>query len=153
MTTNLRQCNQCGLYKELHTCFAYRKERGTYYKTCRVCRSERWRSSPAYTASNLRATERYRQNKDKARSERYMRKYGLTLEDYTRMLKEQGHVCKICKRPPKDARDRLVVDHSHSTGLVRGLLCYHCNVLLGLAGDDIFIIQRAIEYIKANSEL
>ena len=55
----------------------------------------------------------------------YRSRLGLTLDDYERLLADQGGVCAICKRPPK--KRRLHVDHDHATGKVRGLLCFTCN--------------------------
>ena len=55
--------------------------------------------------------------------------YGITLEDYTRMLDDQHGVCAICSQP--NVRGwRLSVDHNHETGEVRALLCNPCNFAL-----------------------
>jgi hypothetical protein len=64
------------------------------------------------------------QAKLKARA-RLLSKYGLTLDDFARMMADQGGGCWICFRPPKKAS--LHVDHNHKTGAVRGLLCGMCN--------------------------
>ena len=54
--------------------------------------------------------------------------YGITLEDYNRMLREQDFKCKICKTSITDKKKRRFhVDHNHVTGKVRGLLCTQCN--------------------------
>jgi hypothetical protein len=53
--------------------------------------------------------------------------YDLTVDDYDAMVKNQRNLCKICGEKPK----RLVVDHCHTTGAVRGLLCVRCNSCLG----------------------
>jgi hypothetical protein len=53
------------------------------------------------------------------------RRYGISSEEYETLLDAQDGVCAICKSPPK--KNRLHVDHCHETGLVRGLLCAHCN--------------------------
>lgn len=68
---------------------------------------------------------------------------GLTIEDYDRMLAEQGGVCAICGNPPK-AR-RLDVDHDHRTGAVRGLLCHRCN--RGVSWDALGWLERAQAYL------
>lgn len=70
--------------------------------------------------------------------------YGLTLEDYQTMLNEQNSRCKICL----EEKDRLVVDHNHDTGQVRGLLCGSCNKGLGHFRDDAMSLERASEYVK-----
>lgn len=62
-----------------------------------------------------------------------------SIELYDRYSKDQGGVCAICLNPPTDRR--LALDHDHSTGLVRGLLCERCNVALG-----------GFEFIKNNAE-
>lgn len=51
-----------------------------------------------------------------------MKLYGLSMEDYQIILDSQNGTCALC-----DSKDRLSVDHNHSTGEVRGLLCYDCN--------------------------
>ena len=84
------------------------------------------------------------------------RKYGITIEDYERMLQEQKGVCKLCLKPEKrelkgfmEGVPPLSVDHCHETGIVRGLLCYDCNHMLGLAHDDPEVLARAIEYLTS----
>lgn len=73
-------------------------------------------------------------------------KYGLTLEKYLEMFEDQKGCCKICD-VPQDAK-RLFVDHCHSSNTIRGLVCYHCNTLLGMCKDDIRILKKAIIYLE-----
>lgn len=78
-------------------------------------------------------------------------KYGISIDDYERMSRAQGELCAICSRALK-----LVVDHCHDTGNVRGLLCDDCNVGLGRLGDSIERVAAALEYLnnaKARSAL
>ena len=80
--------------------------------------------------------------------------YGLTPEDYWSLAKEQGYGCAICDTKDNFVAqnpDRLYVDHCHATGKVRGLLCYHCNTLLGLSKDSIPTLERAISYLETHS--
>jgi len=67
------------------------------------------------------------QKKLEARKYRLMHCYGLTLEDYDKMLKDQDYRCAICRRSQSLFKYNLHVDHNHSTGKVRGLLCAGCN--------------------------
>lgn len=77
------------------------------------------------------------------------RRYSITVEDYSRMLAEQGGGCAICKSSdPKNGKKNLCVDHCHSTGRVRGLLCGPCNRALGCFYDDISSLKRAISYLE-----
>lgn len=73
--------------------------------------------------------------------------YNLTQDDYVVMLEAQGGVCKICGKTSQIGR-RLAVDHCHTTGLVRGLLCENCNVGIGKLKEDISILESAIKYLK-----
>lgn len=56
--------------------------------------------------------------------------YGLTSEQYVQMLDDQKGVCAICANPPPEGK-KLHVDHNHTTGEVRRLLCSRCNGALG----------------------
>lgn len=62
---------------------------------------------------------------ERTRDQYLQRKYGITTEVYEKMFLEGDKVCWICCLPPK--KRRLAVDHDHSTGQVRGLLCFLCN--------------------------
>ena len=75
------------------------------------------------------------------------RKYGLKPGEYDHMLEQQGGGCAICKQPCARER-RLSVDHCHSTGRVRGLLCQNCNAAIGMFKDDTALLFRAIDYLS-----
>lgn len=70
--------------------------------------------------------------------------FGITIEDYDRMLKEQNGSCAICETKPL----KLCVDHCHATGKVRGLLCNDCNLGIGKLKDNIKTLQNAISYLS-----
>jgi len=74
------------------------------------------------------------------------RLYGITPEDYKDMLRQQRGRCVICKRLPK--KNRLCVDHCHTTGVIRGLLCMGCNRMLGRLGDDVTAFKRAVKHLE-----
>ncbi len=75
--------------------------------------------------------------------------YGLSLEDYNNKVKEQDHKCAICKCDETDAfKGLLFVDHCHTTGNVRGLLCHHCNTALGKFKDSKEILTSALDYVE-----
>lgn len=73
-------------------------------------------------------------------------KYGLTVEQWTDLLCEQQGRCEICSEPMTGHKN-VVVDHCHTTGKVRGLLCSQCNVGLGSFKDDPVRLAAAIDYL------
>lgn len=75
--------------------------------------------------------------------------YGLSLSDYNTMLETQNYVCKICQQPQQEVSSakRLVVDHCHQTGKVRGLLCSFCNSMLGYSKESTSTLEKAVRYL------
>jgi hypothetical protein len=73
------------------------------------------------------------------------RKYGMSLEEFDRILAEQGGACAICGQT---SNETLCVDHCHQTGKVRGLLCRRCNGGLGCYGDNPLFMSKAVAYLK-----
>lgn len=99
-----------------------------------VCPTSRTRLK--YQTPELRAKAEF-QNRLKT-------KYGISIEDYNKMVEEQKNKCAICLselNPP-------LVDHCHQTNKVRGLLCQSCNSGLGFFYDEIKYLRSAIEYLK-----
>jgi hypothetical protein len=96
-----------------------------------------------------KAKKRARYDPIKKRSNDILKKYGMTLEDYDSTLASQGG-CAICgvKEAKYSNGNRFHIDHCHETGVVRGLLCGHCNVMLGHAKDNITTLQKAINYLQ-----
>ena len=73
--------------------------------------------------------------------------YGITVEKHQSLLKKQKFKCAVCFTPDTKEK-RLHTDHSHVTGLVRGLLCGNCNKALGLLLDSPTLIGRLLGYIR-----
>lgn len=86
-------------------------------------------------------------NPNKAKNNELKKMYNLTLEEYHTLSLDQNHVCKICGEI-EPYNTSLAVDHCHTTGEVRGLLCSNCNRALGFMKDSIEILQSAIKYLK-----
>lgn len=88
------------------------------------------------------------ENYDKIRSYKLKFNYGIVMEDYYRILKEQKNKCAICGRDQSEFDKIFGVDHDHITGNVRGLLCTKCNLMLGSANDNIDLLRNAIKYLR-----
>lgn len=88
-----------------------------------------------------------------------LKRYGMTVESFSELSAAQGGVCAICAGPPrwvpwsnkKNVEPHLSVDHNHTTGNVRGLLCGPCNSGLGLLKESKELILRAISYLRKHS--
>lgn len=91
-----------------------------------------------------------------ARNARLIRVYGITVEEYQKILVHQGGVCGICKQPPKRT---LHVDHKHQPrdrslpghakrAFVRGLLCWRCNTAIAKFRDNPDHMEAAGAYIR-----
>ena len=84
-----------------------------------------------------------------------LKNYGITIEQYRETLAKQGGVCAICKQPETtEIRGKVIampVDHCHTSGKARGLLCTQCNRALGLFKDNQSVLEAAINYLKEHN--
>lgn len=130
---------------------------------CTKCKKEVSKKSRGWGTSTWCATcsneyERTRWNKlsQEQQRERWLKtKYGLTWQEYEALYKQQGGCCATCGTKidilKKDGtKDVACVDHCHTTGLVRGLLCNHCNRALGLVHDRRETLLKMVEYLDAS---
>lgn len=78
--------------------------------------------------------------------------YKISLEEYEKMLKQQNSCCKICNINIETLQNKrkknFCVDHCHSTGKIRGLLCDSCNKGVGFFNDNTSLLEKAILYLK-----
>jgi hypothetical protein len=166
-----KRCRGCSEVKPLDDFYANPQGRGGLRPECKECTKARRKAW--YAENREREIERVRQwalanpekiadkiaratgsEKKKASDRRsYLKRtYGLTVEDYERMLAEQDGVCAICKQPRPENRT-LHVDHDHETGEIRALLCFRCNNALGDFEEEYELFQRAADYLDRDSEL
>lgn len=75
-----------------------------------------------------------------------LKKHGLTMDEFGAMIEQNNNSCWICSTPFKNIIDAKI-DHCHTTGKVRGLLCSHCNTALGLVKDNTGILKNMIHYL------
>lgn len=141
-----RLCPKCGETKTLTHFHKNRAKANGLHSWCKEC-------------NRLRQLEWKRQNPKQAGSNqrRYalMKIYGITEEQYDALLRKQGGCCAVCKRPAKQFKKRLAIDHDHHTRAIRGLLCTMCNRNVigrhraGLGGVELF--ANASEYLKQDT--
>jgi hypothetical protein len=98
-----------------------------------------------------------KKNPNVERSGHLRRTFGISLQDFESMLEQQGGVCAICKEEEtriirkSGIPKALSVDHCHTTGKIRGLLCFKCNSSIGKLKDSIELLQNAINYLKEHN--
>ncbi|MBK7092444.1 MAG: endonuclease VII domain-containing protein [bacterium] len=92
----------------------------------------------------------WRKRNPEKRLANVLKTFGITVEQYYAMHESQNGVCAICGG--NSSSGRLRVDHCHSTGKVRGLLCDSCNLGLGKLGDTAKSLEKALLYLRAAEE-
>ena len=118
---NVKRCTKCGevrLITEFRRCAKGSEKRRS---VCRLCNN-------AYRVAHEKTHKRKRCREYGKRKRWLKHQYGLTHEQYETMVHEQQRCCLICGKEPTKL---LVVDHNHTTGQIRGLLCTRCNTLVG----------------------
>jgi hypothetical protein len=170
-----RRCGTCHVVKPSDAFNRSRQTKDGLHPRCKACRSEARRAARAADPEGERAKyrERYARDRDKIRAKQaeyyrrnadefntsgremyLLRTFGITVAGYEALHVAQGGACAICGEPESrtDHRTgrpcRLAVDHDHATGRVRGLLCRKCNTAVGLLGDSVGGIERALAYLK-----
>lgn len=75
-------------------------------------------------------------------------KYGLSIDDYEKMLSSQNYKCLICGCDISNRQNNPHIDHNHETNKIRGILCGNCNMGLGHFKDNLDILKNAIKYLE-----
>ena len=138
-TTGTKTCTKCGITKDINDFYKRggKTSPNTRHNHCKECTKKRVSETPSIIK----------------REQALKRMYGITQQDYDKMIAEQNNQCAICKTTDPGGRHKsnyFVVDHCHTTGKVRKLLCHNCNTALGLVGDNISTLQTMIEYLSTN---
>jgi hypothetical protein len=139
-----KQCRVCLIVKSIDNFYVKRKgKRGQnlYASRCKECHGKIHREK-YYSES----PDQKKRRQELAKKSHLSRKFGLTINEFSAMILEQNNKCKICECEMKQPQ----VDHNHSTGKVRSLLCKPCNMSLGLLKEDTKVLYNMISYINAS---
>jgi len=138
-------CKKCGIDKPT-TNFSPLKTTANKLQTyCKECR--RTHAKQKYKSDGV-----YREIKAQKRMDRHKRAtYGISEAEYVAMLAKQQNKCTICNNLDPSGK-RLAVDHCHTTGIIRGLLCCNCNRAIGMMQDSPDLLIKAAEYLKGAYE-
>jgi hypothetical protein len=136
-------CSKCGVSKPFSSFYKRPETKSGYRKECIECFNIR--SSLAW--ANKPKAERQTINK----RVRLKHLYNLTPEAYQEKAIEQENKCFICGTEAGYNNKPLYVDHCHSTGSIRKLLCQHCNSGLGMFKDSPELLDKAADYIRKHN--
>jgi hypothetical protein len=137
-----KKCTKCDVSKPLDEFSPYRLSWDKRQSQCRACVRDAQKRFAA-TPDGKKAVRRW---EDRSRL-KY--RYGVSIEDYERRVSLQAGKCAICNRVPTSGRGkRLQIDHDHTTGRFRGLLCHKCNTALGTFGDDLEGVMKVVAYLR-----
>jgi hypothetical protein len=155
-----KTCATCKIEKEFKEFVRDKTEKDGYTYSCKVCRREKYNLWAKNNPDKVKEKNLKRKESRKAyyrgpsgiessRRAHLKRNYGMTLEEYNRISEAQNHVCMICGKPEMNSKNKvLCVDHNHTTGEIRGLLCGLCNSGLGNFLDNKELLMKGIEYLN-----
>ena len=131
-------CNKCNVEKKLEEFYKDSSKKCGYRYCCKSC------------AIILSSNFQKRKGSNYKKDINLKSLYGISLDDYEKMLIEQKGLCKICNSNQSSLKRGLAVDHCHINGTIRGLLCHSCNTALGSFKDSVELLEKAINYLNAS---
>jgi hypothetical protein len=163
----VKRCKKCGAAKPVEDFYGNRGARDGRRPECKACtnanRLKRYRLNREREIARVRAWQKAnperlkawrKKNRDRLnkqlRAIHLRNKFGLTTDEYSRMLESQAGVCALCEAAPTPGIS-LHVDHDHGTGEIRGLLCVRCNNAIGLLRENPDLMRRAARYVTADA--
>ncbi len=151
----IKECLSCKVTKPEIEFNVYHGIVGKQCKKCRKYFNDRWKNNYDYRETRKKY---YRENKERHRARGFknsiLKKYGISVELYEKMFKDQSGQCAICKtlftstHKREDVNRNPCVDHCHRTNKVRALLCRKCNVSLGYVESG--FVDKAIVYLRVH---
>lgn len=150
-----KSCTKCKKKKPYSLFDKTKKSKDGYKWWCKGCCKDyatQYATRPAVENQKRQSRKKwYKNNRKKVYNinlkYRLKKSYNLTIEEWQQMFEQQQGQCFICGKHQSELKQKLRVDHSHQTGIVRGLLCDKCNTGIGLLQEDKLILQNAIKYL------
>lgn len=125
-----KECSSCRLEKDISFFYSDKNTKDGLKRECKECSTR------------------------KIDNTHYKQKYNISIDKYEEMSLKRDHKCDICETNiPGNRIKRLCVDHCHTTGNIRGLLCEGCNLGLGKFKDSPDLLRRAAEYLEDKKEV
>lgn len=123
----MKTCTLCTETKPLTEFSKNKRYKDGYYKHCKKCHYNQY-----------------------GRDSHFRRTYGITQDEYNTAVEKLSYKCQVCDTHATNSKgwSRLVVDHCHTTGEIRGFLCQPCNMALGSARDNPKILRQLANYLE-----
>lgn len=150
----MKDCPSCDQFYPVEV--YYKRPSGELRPYCPSC--QKAHAAKYYIENKEKVTAQLKRYKEKpgakekqrlrVRRWHYKNLYGISLKDREDMIEVQGNRCAICKTHFSEIPTKHIhVDHDHSTGKARGILCHHCNQVLGQCKDNISVLKNSIRYL------
>lgn len=157
-------CTKCKVDQPETNFYKDRSKPSGIHSNCKTCQSSRVKTKRTndhvWRKKQIEKSKQYReknpeQTKLSIKNWTYKTKYGITYHQFLSKINEQDGLCKICSTKleveGRNCSQKAVVDHCHSTGKIRGIICHRCNVGLGNFLDNAQLLNKAQEYISSES--
>jgi hypothetical protein len=143
-------CSKCNISKSLDQFYTRKDSKKIIRSWCKSChnlRQKNWYEDNREKHLD-RGREWYQANKGKKRNSHLIRTYGITLEDFNVMKIYQNDLCIVCNK--ELGNHKIIVDHCHKTGVVRGIIHNGCNLKIGyyeLFHDNPELVEKIKKYL------
>jgi hypothetical protein len=150
-------CTKCKITKDESLFYKDKSKPNNLHTNCKLCHSSRnklkRKTNLAWREMQLQKSKEYRnkypdKNRNSIRNATLKAKYGITSKEYDDLFALQGYKCAVCGCTKNNGYGKMPVDHCHTTGKVRAILCQSCNVTLGKVGEKEEILLALINYLR-----
>lgn len=149
MENENKTCSKCHQTKPVSEFYSDSRKPGRFRQPCKLC--QRGQETDRYYNKGGKEIDhkkylKFKQKPNALKTQRLKQEYKLTLEQYNQMYSDQNGCCFICKNPVD--YNKIQVDHNHTTGQVRKLLCPKCNTFVGHVENRGYLLPVILDYIR-----
>lgn len=131
----MKKCTKCSELKQITEFYGRGDKKGKGIQSqCKTC-------------CKLKQINYRKNNPSKSKDIDLYQRFGIRLDTYNKMFENQNGCCAICNRHQSEFKKALAVDHCHSSGQIRSLLCQGCNQGIGNFREQIDLLHGAINYL------